>query len=92
MRKHIILLTVFAALHFLWISSAYCWEVSSAANVLIFSDTEVTASYHLDDWTTAADAGTNTLFHQHWQAGSPPTLLSEDQTSITINPGEIAEC
>lgn len=90
MRNSVIIISVLSLYSLLCPVPCRSWEASSAANVLVFSSREVTASFHFDNWTTAADTGTGMVLYQHWQAGSPPLLLSEDQTAFTVGSDEIA--
>ncbi len=90
MRNYVIIPLIPAVFCLLSATSAFCWEESTAANVLVFADREISASYHLDDWTTAVDSDAGILSHQDWQAGSPPLLLSENQSAFTLKSGEVA--
>ena len=65
------------------------WDESATANLLIFdSSGEVTATYHLDDWTTLVSGGQVT--HQLWQAGEPPVLTGTQATAFSLGSGQTA--
>lgn len=69
--------------------AALAWNESTTANLLVFdSDGEVTATYHLDDWTTVVSGSQVT--HQLWQAGEPPVLTTTQSTSFSLGSGQVA--
>ncbi len=89
--KQFISLILFFLLSCLGVPSAFSWEETSAANLLVFDNKgEVTATYHLDDWTTEVRKNENVILRQEWKPGSPPQLISEETTPFTVNSDETA--
>jgi hypothetical protein len=71
------------------IPPALAWNESTTANLLIFDNAgEVTATYHLNDWTTVVTGSLVT--HQLWQAGQPPVLEGIQTTGFSIGTGQVA--
>jgi len=89
--KQSISLILFFLLSCLGVPSAFSWEEISAANLLVFdNEGEVTATYHLDDWTTEVKKKEGVILRQEWKPGSPPQLILEETTPFTVNSDETA--
>ncbi|MCK5517497.1 MAG: hypothetical protein KAI39_11525, partial [Desulfobulbaceae bacterium] len=91
MRTQFMSLILFFVLGCFGVTPAFSWEETSTANILVFDGNgEVTATYHLDDWTTEVNKNQSYIVHQEWKDGSPPTLSNETETTFTVKDGEVA--